>query len=398
MKILPPCKEFVVRRFIFGIFSIFLFYSCVSVEQRTPRISPPETIEKSDRDSVEQRTSLISLSEAIERSARDIENALDANTKIAVVNIAFPSEAFALYVMEELTNSFVNGKKLIVAERRDLDIIRNELAFQYSGDVSDESMQSIGRMLGAQTIISGSIIEIDNVYRFRVNAINVETAVRVASSSLNFRNDAQIESLKNSRLAANDNHLSNEYVNENINIEVLQDGERIIPRLVSRKDTMHGMDLGEIPLFTINNKNFSIILPDAGNVFISASISGGFFRMDEYGQYPLYTNFNSDDYPIIAYLTECFGEGKGFDGHNTAYNNQLYINYLFEGYQWYGSGEKMQINSINVIDDLAKNEFEEGADNIYIAFWINKNKDYYIDEDEILVIGIEIRGRGTLLR
>jgi TolB-like protein len=129
-------------------------------------------------------SSLISLSKTIEKSARDIENTLNTGTKIAVVNIASPSEAFSLYVMEELTNSFVNGKKLIVAERRELDIIRNELAFQYSGDVSDESIQSIGRILGAQTIISGSIIKIDNVYRFRVNAINVETAVRVASSSL----------------------------------------------------------------------------------------------------------------------------------------------------------------------------------------------------------------------
>lgn len=298
MKFLSSYMGFIVRRFIFGIFSIFLFYSCVSVEQGN---------------------SLISLSETIEKSARDIENTLDVGTKIAVVNIASPSESFSLYVMEELTNSLVNGKKLIVAERRELDVIKNELAFQYSGDVSDESIQSIGRMLGAQTIISGSIIKIDNIYRFRVNAINVETAVRVASSSLNFRNDSQIESLINSKLEANDDRLYKEYVNENINIEIWQDGKKIIPRIVSRKDAMHGMDLGEIPLFTINDKNFNIILPDTGNVFISVSISGGFFRFESHA---IYTNFNVENYPIIAYLTECFGEGKGFSGHNTAYNNQ----------------------------------------------------------------------------
>jgi hypothetical protein len=92
-------------------------------------------------------------------------------------------------------------------------------------------------------------------------------------------------------LEANDNHLYKEYVNENINIEILQDDKKIIPRLVSRKDTMHGMDLGEIPSFTINNKNFSIILPDIGNVFISTAITGGFFKFEPHA---IYTNFNTD--------------------------------------------------------------------------------------------------------
>jgi len=43
-----------------------------------------------------------------------------------------------------------------VVDRQQLDLIRAELNFQMSGEVSDESAQSIGQMLGVQSIMSGT--------------------------------------------------------------------------------------------------------------------------------------------------------------------------------------------------------------------------------------------------
>jgi TolB-like protein len=65
----------------------------------------------------------------------------------------------------------------VVVDRRELDLIRQEERFQMSGEVSDESMQSIGKKLGAQIIVSGSLNAMGGAYRFRMRALNVETAV-----------------------------------------------------------------------------------------------------------------------------------------------------------------------------------------------------------------------------
>ena len=43
-------------------------------------------------------------------------------------------------------------------------------------DVSDESAQAIGKLLGAQVIVSGIISQLGSTYRLRVRAISVETA------------------------------------------------------------------------------------------------------------------------------------------------------------------------------------------------------------------------------
>jgi TolB-like protein len=363
-------EEFGMKRIIIGFFGLFLFYSCVSLKQENTSIS---------------------LHDAIQKSVRDIENTLDSDTKVAVVNFTSVSETFSEYIVEELTNSLVNGKKLIVLERKALDLIRDEFVLQYSGQISDESMQSIGKMLGAQTIIFGSITKINMVYRFRVNALDVETAIRIASSSEDVRNDSQIESLLNNTLPSNEQSVYQEYINENIKIKILQDNKEIIPILVTREFG------GEMPSYIIANKEFDITLPDIGNTLVSASTRGFFWNpltdetMLDFGY--------KEGYPYFIEAVSCFASKKGFDGHNTAYNNQLYVGYAYDGNQWYESGERIQIQILNVYDKTAKEyAVAGGQDNIYVVFWINKNKDSYVNEDEILIIELQIRSKGTLLK
>ncbi|MDR0315916.1 MAG: SUMF1/EgtB/PvdO family nonheme iron enzyme [Treponema sp.] len=125
----------------------------------------------------------ITLDQAIQAAAENIENNVQAGQKIAVLNFSSPSIPFSVYVIEELSEQLVNGKKLVVVDRRDLDLIRQEEDFQMSGEVSDESAQAIGKKLGAQLIISGSLTPMGGVYRFRIRTLNVESATIVASSS-----------------------------------------------------------------------------------------------------------------------------------------------------------------------------------------------------------------------
>ncbi|MHC6204548.1 Lcl domain-containing protein [Breznakiellaceae bacterium SP9] len=50
--------------------------------------------------------------------------------------------------------------------------------------MSDESAQSIGKMLGAQTVIIGSFVRMGNNYRLRVNGINTQSAQYESSVSM----------------------------------------------------------------------------------------------------------------------------------------------------------------------------------------------------------------------
>jgi formylglycine-generating enzyme required for sulfatase activity len=125
----------------------------------------------------------MTLDQAIQAAAENIENNVQAGTKIGILNFSSPTEQFSAYVLEELSTRLVNGKKLVVVDRRELDLIRQEENFQMSGEVSDESALSIGKKLGAQLIVSGSLSSMGHLYRFRIRALNVESAAVEAATA-----------------------------------------------------------------------------------------------------------------------------------------------------------------------------------------------------------------------
>ncbi|MDR1902850.1 MAG: hypothetical protein LBQ88_11285 [Treponema sp.] len=136
-----------------------------------------------------------SLDTAIQEAARNIEQNIDARVKVVVLNFSSTSTDFSEYVLGELSTELVNGKRLQVVDRKNLDAIRAEMDFQLSGEVSDESAQAIGRKLGAEYIISGSLANTGGIYRFRINTINVESAGIAASSATDIANDSKVQTL-----------------------------------------------------------------------------------------------------------------------------------------------------------------------------------------------------------
>ena len=79
-------------------------------------------------------------------------------------------------VVEQLTRDLVQGKKLLVVDRSNQALINAEQQYQMSGNVSDNSIVSIGQQLGAQYIalcwISGEM----STRRFNTRVLNVETS------------------------------------------------------------------------------------------------------------------------------------------------------------------------------------------------------------------------------
>jgi TolB-like protein len=111
------------------------------------------------------------------RAASDYFNAnIPKGNKIAVLNFQSEYPALSEYVIDELVANMVNDKVFTVVDRSNLALARQELNFQMSGDVNDDTAVSIGEILGAQTIVSGTVSRIGGLVRLRARALDVKTA------------------------------------------------------------------------------------------------------------------------------------------------------------------------------------------------------------------------------
>jgi WD40 repeat protein/TolB-like protein len=96
--------------------------------------------------------------------------------KIVFLNFQSNCPAVSEYIIDGLIENTVNDGFFKAVDRQNLTLIQQEMNFQLSGEVSDESAQEIGKLLGAQTIVSGAITPLGSSYRLRVRAISVQSA------------------------------------------------------------------------------------------------------------------------------------------------------------------------------------------------------------------------------
>ena len=137
----------------------------------------------------------LSLDQSLKEAAGRIEERIPAGTKIALLNFNSPSDQFSEYVIDELTVNLLDTDSLTIINRKEIDLIRNELNFQMSGEVSDDSMQELGRMLGAQSIVSGSLQNIGGSYRIVIRVLNVQSATVEAQYRTDIANDNRVQAL-----------------------------------------------------------------------------------------------------------------------------------------------------------------------------------------------------------
>ncbi|MDR1218201.1 MAG: CsgG/HfaB family protein [Treponema sp.] len=105
-------------------------------------------------------------------------------SKVAIVNIATSDSDEGAFFLDELTLRFVNGRKYIVVDRRDIEAALAEQNFHMSGYVDDNSAVSIGKFLGANVIVTGSISGYGSRKRLVVKALDVQTAKILSMSSV----------------------------------------------------------------------------------------------------------------------------------------------------------------------------------------------------------------------
>jgi Curli production assembly/transport component CsgG len=85
------------------------------------------------------------------------------------------SESEGRIISERLRSSLFESGKYIVLERDKMDEILKEQGFQQSGCTSDECVVEIGKLIGMQQMVAGSIGKIGNLYTFNVRMIDVQS-------------------------------------------------------------------------------------------------------------------------------------------------------------------------------------------------------------------------------
>jgi curli biogenesis system outer membrane secretion channel CsgG len=118
----------------------------------------------------------VGIEGAVARASVIFVGELPANATIAVISISSNNADLATFAIDELEYQLVTARQFTIVDRKTLDTIRMEQNFQLSGEVSDQSAVSIGNLLGASIVVTGSITGSGNTQRLTLKALNVKTA------------------------------------------------------------------------------------------------------------------------------------------------------------------------------------------------------------------------------
>jgi len=145
-----------MRNTLMAIIAVFFIVTGCS---STPRTSKP-----------------VDLDAAIRGASSYLNEKIPKGSLVVILNIQSDSSALSEYIIDELVANAVNGKVLKVVDRQQLDLIRAEQKFQWSGEVNDKTALEIGKFFGAQTIVSGKVAQMGKSYRMTIRALEVQTA------------------------------------------------------------------------------------------------------------------------------------------------------------------------------------------------------------------------------
>ncbi|GAB4181322.1 MAG: hypothetical protein Kow00108_18020 [Calditrichia bacterium] len=88
---------------------------------------------------------------------------------------------------DRLRYELIRTNHFTVLERSKMEEILKEQTFQLSGCTSDECLVEVGRLVGVQFMVGGSVGKIGNLYTVNVRLIDVETATVTRNAVVDYR-------------------------------------------------------------------------------------------------------------------------------------------------------------------------------------------------------------------
>jgi hypothetical protein len=115
------------------------------------------------------------LEGAIQEIAEYFSQTLPRDASLAMVGIDAQTMRQSRYITEELRGALQRSGKFRFVERENLGRIMDELDFQSSGLVDDESIAGLGHLAGAETLIYGSASPLGQDWRLTIYASQVRS-------------------------------------------------------------------------------------------------------------------------------------------------------------------------------------------------------------------------------
>jgi TolB-like protein len=202
------------------------------------------------------------LNEVLEDAYAHLRELIPRGSKLAFLNIQSSSQALSTEILDGLMEQAVNDRErprpFTVVDRANLDLIQAEMQFQLSGEVSDATAQEIGRQLGAQTIISGAVTRIGDLWRLRITALEVETAQIQGQYIKNGSSVAGVRIPSNDELdrACRD---ASDYLNTLTNDDTLPWGSKIVVLVRSDFPMLQEYVNEELTRNTVEDGNFTAV-------------------------------------------------------------------------------------------------------------------------------------------
>ena len=138
-----------------------------------------------------------------------LDNCTGTDKKIAVANFNYLDERTSgdgNIISERVTTELVRLKKFKVTERKEIEKVFTELKLQRSGAIDTDSIKSMGKMLGADWIILGTLAEIsDRQIEINARLVGVESGEIMNAYSVNIKKDWR-DKIKKDSAEENDLH------------------------------------------------------------------------------------------------------------------------------------------------------------------------------------------------
>jgi len=135
------------------------------------------------------------LGDAIRNAADELSAGMAPDARIAVISMRADSARMSDHLIDEMIMAFVDTGRVLVVNRGQLDLIAAEMHLAIGGLIDDATAQSIGRLAGVQFIYTGAFEPFGDIYRLRIQAIEVETAIIRRIHTANVWNDAVVSTL-----------------------------------------------------------------------------------------------------------------------------------------------------------------------------------------------------------
>ncbi|MBQ0071653.1 MAG: hypothetical protein KBS81_07335 [Spirochaetales bacterium] len=136
----------------------------------------------------------VSYDSFLDDAVASLSRAIGKDKKVAVMDFNADSETFKARLVADLEKNLVNND-CIVLNRSSMDKVISELEFQTSGLVDDDEAVSIGHMMGAELIITGSAKNMASSYHVEIQLIDVESSLTRRQLSYDLKYNQELKNM-----------------------------------------------------------------------------------------------------------------------------------------------------------------------------------------------------------